>query len=571
MNMSEFEEKETPVQGAPAWDEPVQGTPARGASAWGEPVQGAPAQGTPAWDEPVQVAPVQGAPAWDEPVQGTPTQGAPAWGEPAHGTPAQWASAQEEPMQMEGAQHYPPRQYGQPPYYSYYHDGRQAPGIPERDGMQAVGVPNQSFRHGSGVPEHSGVNNAHGQSERQWEFADYTTLAGPARETKSRKTVVAVAVSICAVSLLLCFFLAFSLYTYITETDIQRSAREAASAEGEANTARGGAVASSFEIVPQPAGAAESAAEGGALTTAQVAEKLIPVVVGVVPYDDSQRFIRPTGGGSGIIMSADGYIITNAHVVEDAAFVRVMLSDDVSYEASIIGMDARTDLAVIKVEADDLPAAVFGDSDAMRVGDTVIAVGNPAGRLTGTVTQGIVSALNRDLDGGRSRYAMRLIQTDAAINPGNSGGALVNIYGQVVGIPSSKIVAPEYEGIGFAIPITDAKPVIDDLLAHGRVVGRVMLGIQVELVDELASRNHDVPMGVQITWMNPESDISNKDARPGDIITHVNGDRIFTVEDVWQILDEHEVGDSVRLTLYRQTGIGGDSLDISVVLQEDVG
>ena len=242
----------------------------------------------------------------------------------------------------------------------------------------------------------------------------------------------------------------------------------------------------------------------GELTPQEVAKKVIPSVVCIQNYQrsnnnsmfffgggaqsgDAGDEVSPASEGSGIIATSDGYIITNAHVVEGASSLKVILSDGTSYEAQLVGSDSITDLAVIKIDATGLQAAEFGSSGDLEVGDSVMAIGNPGGlELSSSVTQGIVSALNRQITNSETGYTMDCIQTDTAINPGNSGGALVNMYGQVVGINSSKIVAEGYEGLGFAIPIDDAQSVISNLKEYGYVKDRAVLGITGQYLDSMS-------------------------------------------------------------------------------------
>lgn len=223
----------------------------------------------------------------------------------------------------------------------------------------------------------------------------------------------------------------------------------------------------------------ELSARENALSVPNIVKKVTPSVVGI-----SSEFQGGSGTGTGIIMSADGYIITNAHVVSESmqgsttrsSKVTVVLSDGTEYTATIIGCDSSTDLAVIKIEEDNLIPAEFGDSNDLEVGELAIAIGNPLGlELSSTVTGGMISALNRNIT--IEDKEMTLIQTDAAINPGNSGGPLVNSYGQVVGINSAKISSGDVEGLGFAIPIDSAIPIVNDLIKNGYVPGRPLIGI----------------------------------------------------------------------------------------------
>jgi len=469
-----------------------------------------------------------------------------------------------------------------PPQYPPYSQSQQNPQNHQYSQSYQYGQNYQYGQHGNGngwqqSPGGMGNRNA-GKGQYQWQFEDYTKPGFVRPRKRSRAIEILAFIFICFFAVVLMAMSGFALYQHLSGSsilelypeDAPQYAGEDQTYDGEAEGAEfGGENNATIEIVGRPQ-SSQPQSDDGPLTTAQVAERVTPAVVGVTTYV-SYPFFRPIGSGSGVIMSEDGFIITNAHVVENADAIRVILYDDTHYEAVLVGTDARTDLAVIKIEAEDLPAAIFGDSDELRVGETVLAIGNPAGMLSGTVTRGIVSALDRRIEEVR-RHAIPFIQTDAAINPGNSGGALVNEYGQVIGIPSAKIVAPEYEGIGFAIPITDAKPIINDLLANGRVTGRVILGITVNPIDEIISRNANIPMGVQIRDMAPGSHISTSGVRSGDIITHINGERIYTTEDIWEILDQHSVGDTVRLTVFRQPNlITRSTLEFNVVLQEDQG
>lgn len=221
------------------------------------------------------------------------------------------------------------------------------------------------------------------------------------------------------------------------------------------------------------------------LTLQEIADKVIPSIVCIQTY--TLRSMQVAGEGSGIIMTKDGYIITNAHVIDGANSIKVALYDGTTYEAKVIGIDSLTDLALIKVETENLIPAEFGNSDDLKVADQVMAIGNPGGiKFSSTVTIGYVSALNRPVES--SGYIMNSIQTDTAINPGNSGGALVNTFGQIVGINSSKIVATGYEGLGFAIPITTAQPIISSLKQYGYVKDRAIIGITYQFVDNTTAR-----------------------------------------------------------------------------------
>ncbi|MBQ8827028.1 MAG: trypsin-like peptidase domain-containing protein [Oscillospiraceae bacterium] len=295
---------------------------------------------------------------------------------------------------------------------------------------------------------------------------------------------------------------------------------------------------------------------GSVLTVPEIVKKAKPSVVGI-----SSEF---SGGiistGTGIILSQDGYIVTNAHVVQNTENgiterpekVTAVLSDSSSCSAEIIGADAQTDLAVIKiaVSPSELIPAEFGNSSLLKEGETAVAIGNPLGfELYGSTTCGIISALNRRITVGG--YEMTLIQTDAAINPGNSGGPLLNSSGQVVGINSSKIISDHAEGLGFAIPISSARPVIDSLIANGYVTGRPIIAISGESVSELTAEHYGLPCGICVRFITPDSHAQSSGLETGDIIICFNGSRVLTTEQLDEALEGYSAGDSVTLTVYR--------------------
>ena len=258
--------------------------------------------------------------------------------------------------------------------------------------------------------------------------------------------------------------------------------------------------------------------------------------------------------GTGVVMTASGYLITNAHVVEGAQQITAILSDERQFPATLVGADAVSDLAVLHIDAENLIPAEFGDSSALRVGDSVVAIGDPLGiELRGTMTNGIVSAINRDLHtGGRT---LTLIQTNAALNSGNSGGPLINCYGQVIGINTLKIGVftdnAGAEGLGFAIPSTTVKEITDQLIAQGYVSGRPAIGITGEPVSNFYQFYYNMPAGLYITALDPESDAAVKGVEPGDILVSVGDTRVVSQEDLSSALSGREVGDTVRIIIYR--------------------
>lgn len=328
----------------------------------------------------------------------------------------------------------------------------------------------------------------------------------------------------------------------------------------------------------------------GDMTQQEVAAKVLPSVVCIQNYQQASfqqglsmqgwgnnqnstqqetrdSEVSPTSEGSGIIATSDGYIITNAHVVDGADSLKVITSDGKTYEAELIGSDSMTDLAVIKVDAEGLTAAEFGSSSDLVVADPVIAIGNPGG-LQSTVTVGYVSALNRPVTSSDTGYTMNCIQTDAAINPGNSGGALVNMYGQVIGINSSKIVATGYEGLGFAIPIDDALPIISNLKDYGYVKDRAMLGISGQYLDSWTANFYGLPSGMYVAEVNNES-VSDAGVQQGDVITKIDGEEITSANTISNYIAKKKPGDEVTLTITR--GLTNKTFTCKVTLTESTG
>lgn len=275
--------------------------------------------------------------------------------------------------------------------------------------------------------------------------------------------------------------------------------------------------------------------------------------------------------GSGVIMSEDGYIITNHHVLSNN--ITVVTSDGKEYNTDIVGYDRRNDLAVIKINATGLKPASFGNSDQLSVGSWVLSIGNPGGMdFSNSLTRGIVSAINRTVSSANT--ITKYIQTDAAINPGSSGGALLNMYGQVVGINSSKLVSTSIEGMCFAIPTTSVKPIVDDLIKQGYVSDRVKLGIIGKEISKSQAESNAIPQGIIITEISEQSDLTNKNVRVGDIITKVNGKEITSFGYLYSELQNYRVGDVVTLTIYQPPKdriSNGTYVDIDITLLSDKG
>ena len=271
-----------------------------------------------------------------------------------------------------------------------------------------------------------------------------------------------------------------------------------------------------------------------------------------------------TGAGSGVILTQSGYIITNNHVVEDADSINVRLRSGEEYSAKLIGTDEKSDIAVIKIEAENLTAAVVGDSSLLQVGELAVAIGNPLGELGGTVTDGIISALDREItiDGEN----MTLLQTNAAINPGNSGGGLFNGRGELIGIVNAKSSGTDIEGLGFAIPVNDAVKVFDDLVEYGYVRGRVDAGIDaLEISDTATAYMYRVSqLGVYVYGVDSGSSAQSAGLKSGDYILSVDGKEIASLADFNSAVDAHAVGEQIAISVLR----GKTVYDFTVTLTE---
>ncbi len=398
----------------------------------------------------------------------------------------------------------------------------------------------------------------------EWNFADYDQQSSaPARDQAARKKrgrMAAILVG-CLVGVFALAFCGYSIYSAIDSSRVEQdnSSSEVSALPG-------------LNIQDTPSDSDTTVSSDGKLSDKEIIKKISPAVVGIECYAFGNSF-TPSSSGSGIIMTADGYIVTNAHVVEDAAGITVVLENGDAYAAELIGADSDTDLAVLKIEASNLTYAEFGNSDELERGDRVIAIGNPGGTvLAGSTTGGMVSGLNRNINSS-SPYSTSYIQVDAAINPGNSGGALVNEYGQVVGINSAKIAETDYEGIGFAIPINEALPIIQELMQYGHVTGRAALGIQGYMINEAVAAMRRMPVGFGIEAVDPSSDLASKNVVAGDIITYINDKQVTSYDVLANELAEFKPGDTVKLTIYRSSSSGGAgrSFEVNVVLIESAG
>ena len=316
-----------------------------------------------------------------------------------------------------------------------------------------------------------------------------------------------------------------------------------------------------LNLQPSPESMDNISQEGG-MSWQDIYDKNIPSVVSITVHKRGGKVT-----GTGVVLTQDGYIVTNSHVVDDGQEITVLLSDNRSFPAWIVGNDPISDLAVLDIEEENLIPAEFGDSDTLRVGDSVAAIGDPLGlSLRGTLTDGIISAINRDVNfHGRT---MTLLQTNAALNTGNSGGPLVNCYGQVIGINTMKISAftdaAGVEGLGFSIPSTTVKEVVDQLIRQGYVSGRPTLELKGEAVPKFDQYYYGIPGGLYITYVVPGSNIDQVGISVGDILISLNGIPIPSQEALETMIYALNVGDTVEAVIYR----GGNQYRVSLVLTE---
>lgn len=336
-----------------------------------------------------------------------------------------------------------------------------------------------------------------------------------------------------------------------------------------------------------------STASDNTLTTADIVEKCTPSVVGIestftytqqntsgyyfgMQGEDTTQDSTMSATGTGVIYSSDGYIVTNAHVIYDSEYncglatsVQVVLSDgETTYDAEVIGYDTDCDLAVLKIEATGLTAATFADSDECRVGDSVIAIGNPLGmEFQNSVTSGIISALNREVT--INDKDMTLIQTDAAINAGNSGGPLINTAGQVIGINSSKMSSSysetTVEGMGFAIPSSEVVTIVKDLMEYGYVTGKPQLGLSCQTVTDNISQMYGLAVGAYVTAVTEGSAADEAGIEVGDVITAVNDTEVTSSDELVNAKNQYNAGDTITLTVNRN----GQELQLQVTLDEE--
>ena len=328
----------------------------------------------------------------------------------------------------------------------------------------------------------------------------------------------------------------------------------------------GGIPAASVNKDTQKAG--ENASNARNTPVVRAAKEVGPAVVGITNKAVARDWFNnqvqvEQGVGSGVIFRADGYIVTNYHVIAGAQEIVVSLPDERSFTGQVIGADELTDLAVVKIDATDLKVAEFGNSDDIMVGEPAIAIGNPMGlEFQGSVTSGVISALNRTLD--INERQLKLIQTDAAINPGNSGGALVNADGKVIGINSAKLAANGVEGMGFAIPIKGVRAIVDELMSNGKVL-RPYIGVGVFDKETAARQGYrlNAEKGVYVEEITLNGPADKAGIRRGDLILEIDGKEINKVGELRAVILEHKAGDTIRVKIERD----GSKNDVDVVLE----
>ncbi len=308
------------------------------------------------------------------------------------------------------------------------------------------------------------------------------------------------------------------------------------------------------------------------LTIMEIAAQGKPAVVAITTEmtvtDMFGQVYRPTASGSGFIITENGYIVTNNHVIEGAVTITVVLDNDDAYPAILVGTDPSNDVAVIKIDASGLPTVLLGKSADLLVGELAVAIGNPLGELSGTVTAGIISALDREitLSSSSGTQKMNLLQTDAAINSGNSGGALFNSFGEVIGINTAKNTGTGVEGLGFAIPIDHAKPIIESLIQYGYIRGRPKIGITARNISPQMAEYYKLTEGIYIVEIENGSAAAEAGLRAKDIITATNGEKTLTIEALNAVKNKLKPGDTMTLTVVRD----GREMTIILTLKEEL-
>ena len=413
----------------------------------------------------------------------------------------------------------------------------------------------------------------------QWNATSYYSTVTPPKKAKSGSAFLAVGLSLCSIFV----FALFSAGVYFLVSDRQTSPFESFSSSQSSvisgdNSEKNepGQTDSNAEVTitsTPDLSIASLPPSGTALSPRQIAQKAIPSVVYIIVHEKDED--TPTSLGSGIIMSEDGYIITNAHVVSGAKYIKITTHTNQEFNAKIVGTDPKSDLAVIKITdlgENKLTMAEFGQSSKLFPGDQAMVIGTPlATDFSSTVTLGIVSATDRYITTTDETYALKCIQTDAAINPGNSGGPLVNQYGQVVGISSAKIAVQNFEGMCFAISMDFAKPILDDLVQYGVYKNRAKMGVSFYEISESYAKEKGMPAGLKVGVVDPNYDAAKQGLAVDDIITHVEGKKVTSKFALTVILVDKKPGDTMALTVQRpsENGEAYSKKEIVIKLSSD--
>lgn len=394
------------------------------------------------------------------------------------------------------------------------------------------------------------------------------------KKSRARKVLIGITALLAAAAIGVTSIVGYTIVTgdkigTTTNASVEETedAEEGATAKNEAENKKNKDSAKVNKEVPT---IVQLASPDDAMKIPDIVTKVSPSVVGI-----SCMTNRGAATGTGIIMSEDGYIITNAHVVSDAQTIQVLLpksyadenssEEDLTVKAQLVGKDTQTDIAVLKIDKKGLTKAEFGKSSDLKVGEVAIVIGNPLGfELANSVTAGIISALDRTIN--IEDRTMNTIQTDASINNGNSGGPLINAYGQVIGITSAKVTSSYGEGLGFAIPIDEAIPIVKELIAHGYVTGRPTLGVSGENVSNVYAQYYNIPKGFFVKKVNPGSAAEKAGIKVDDIVIGIEGKLIESMEEFNKIKKNYKAGDTIKVSVYRDKKI----IDLDVTLDEAV-
>lgn len=422
--------------------------------------------------------------------------------------------------------------------------------------------------------ENNNIYNTNENSDTQtFKPAEYTVPVTAAPRTKNSKLrLAALAVSFSLLGGALGTGGTFAALKYLNADSSSAQTKSASAdtkAETESSTEKGKAVIKTAESGEKAVAMQTVKTDGTQLSASEVYKNNVNSTVGITTEISTNYFGYTTtaaASGSGFIITEDGYIVTNYHVIDGANKVKVTTYDNTSYDAEIVGSDESNDIAVLKIDATGLEAVTLGDSEALSVGDNVVAIGNPLGELTFTLTSGVVSAMDRQITTSNS-VMMNLIQTDCAINSGNSGGALFNMYGEVVGVTNAKYSSnssteASIDNIGFAIPINTVKDIVTSIIENGYVV-KPYIGVSVETVNS-DMKSYGIPEGAVVRQVNDDSPAKEAGLEVNDIVTKIDGKEITSSTDMVAAIRKCKKGDKITVTVYRQ----GETKELSIVVDE---